>query len=218
MRGARCVAPWRGRGLSLLEVLITIAIFAMLFAVLTFGWSQSMSAQARVALVAERTLRVQQLNAQMRALIGETLVPQHNAGVEFSGDRSGFVAESSSSLDPKIGAAPLPTELKLRPDNSLIRLQLRHGDDHKRDLPWALTRASLSYVDSSGARHDSWPPRPARIGDTLPFDRDTYLPSLVLFTYQFIDETSPHTLMIAPRSSSWRLVEPGSPISGLGVN
>ncbi len=128
------------------------------------------------------------------------------------------MAESSSSLDPKIGAAPLFTELKLRADNSLIRLQLKHGNDPKRDLPWELTRASLSYVDSNGTRHDSWPPGPERIGDTLPFDRDTYLPSLVLFTYQFTDETAPHTLMIAPRSSTWRLVEPSSPISGLGAN
>lgn len=206
------------RGLSLLEVLVTIVIFAMLFAVLSFGWFQSMNAQARLASASERVQRHQQLSMQLRSLISETLVPPYQAGTEFSGDRAGLVAESTSSLDPSAGAAPTKVELKLAPEAGGIRLQLRHGDTPARSLPWLFSQISLRYLDSKGLDHESWPPAPERAGDTLPLDRDSYLPSLVLISYRLDGEEQSHTLLVAPRSSTWRLTEPTPPIIGIGLN
>ena len=205
-------------GLSLLEVLVTIAIFAMLFAVLSFGWLQSMSAQAKLGAVAERTQVHQQLGMLMRSLLAEVLVPPYQAGTEFGGDRLGFVAESTSSLDASAGAAPLPMELKLASTDQGLRLQLRHGQQPPRQYPWRFAQATLRYHDIEGQSHNSWPPPPERAGDALALDRDSYLPSLVVFSYRIEGEEELHTLLTAPRSSTWRLAEPTSPISAFGLN
>lgn len=206
------------RGLSLLEVLVTIVIFAMLFAVLSFGWVQSMSAQTRLASTAERVQRQQQLSMQLRSLIAETLVPPYEAGTEFGGDRSGFVAESTNSLDPTAGAAPAKVELKVAPESGGFKLQVRHGDNPAQVLPWLFSQFSLRYLDSKGLDHESWPPPPERPGEKLALDRDSYLPSLVLVNYRLDGEDLMHTLLVAPRSSTWRLTEPTPPIIGIGLN
>lgn len=208
----------REHGLSLLEVLVTVTIFSMLFAVLGFGWHQSMNAQLRLTEVAERAQVHQQLAMLIRGTITEVLVPPYRAGAEFSADKRGFIAESTSSLDARVGPAPRELELRLVTKPEGMHLQVRHGDSSPRQFPWLLAQASLQYVDSKGRWHESWPPAPERAGEPLALDRDSYLPSLVVFSYRIAKEERNHTLLAAPRSSTWRQTEPTPPMAVFGLN
>lgn len=205
----------RSQGLSLLEVLVTIAIFAMLFAVLTLGWHQSMNAQAKLGAAAEHARTHQQLALMLRQLINETLVPAYQAGTEFSADDKGFVAESTTSLLSGIGAAPLPVSVKLESAVDGKHLQISHEGAISRPLPWRFKQARWRYLDSGGEWHDTWPPPPPSLGMPLPLDRDSYLPALVAFSYVIAGESRAHELLAAPRASTWRIAEPTPPISGL---
>ncbi|KQW42090.1 hypothetical protein ASD88_24165 [Pelomonas sp. Root662] len=187
----------------------------MLFAVLTLGWHQSLNAQAKLGAAAEHARTHQQLALLLRQLISETLVPDYQAGVEFSADDKGFVAETSTSLLATIGAAPLPTSVKLETTDAGRRLQITHGDADSQPLPWRFSQARWRYLDQAGAWHDAWPPPSPQAGMPLPMERDSYLPVLVAFSYTFIGETRSHELLAAPRASSWRLSEPSSPIADL---
>lgn len=205
----------RQLGLSLLEVLVTVTIFAMLFAVLTLGWHQSMNAQAKLGAAAEHARTHQQLALLLRQMISETLVPDYQAGVEFNADDKGFVAETSTSLLASIGAAPLPTSVKLETTPDGRRLQVTHGDADSQPLPWRFSQARWRYLDSAGQWHDAWPPPPPSLGMPLPMERDSYLPALVAFSYTFVGESRAHELLAAPRASGWRLREPTSPIADM---
>ncbi|MGM9484154.1 prepilin-type N-terminal cleavage/methylation domain-containing protein [Roseateles sp. NT4] len=205
----------RQLGLSLLEVLVTVTIFAMLFAVLTLGWHQSMNAQAKLGEAAEHARTHQQLALLLRQLISETLVPEYQAGTEFSADDKGFVAETSTSLLATVGAAPLAVSVKLETTSEGKRLQITHGEADSRPLPWRFSEARWRYLDNAGQWHDDWPPPSPIAGMPLPRERDSYLPALVAFSYTIVGESRSHELLAAPRASGWRLGEPSSPIADL---
>ncbi|HEY1128884.1 MAG TPA: type II secretion system protein [Roseateles sp.] len=207
----------RQHGLSLLEVLVTVTIFAMLFAVLTLGWHQSMNAQAKLGSVAEHARTHQQLALVLRQLISETLVPDYQAGTEFSADDKGFVTETTTSLLASIGAAPLPVSVKLETTPDGQRLQVTHGDAASQPLPWRFSQARWRYLDRVGEWHDTWPPPPTQAGMPLPLDRDSYLPALVAFSYTVAGESRAHELLATPRASGWRLGEPTSPLGGMNT-
>lgn len=207
----------RQHGLSLLEVLVTVTIFAMLFAVLTMGWHQSMNAQAKLGSVAEHARTHQQLALVLRQLISETLVPDYQAGTEFSADDKGFVTETTTSLLASIGAAPMPVSVKLETTPDGQRLQVTHGDAASRPLPWRFSQARWRYLDNAGEWHDAWPPPPTQAGMPLPLDRDSYLPALVAFSYTVAGESRAHELLATPRASGWRLGEPSSPLGGMNT-
>lgn len=204
----------RQRGLSLLEVLVTVTIFALLFAVLTLGWHQSMNAQAKLGEAARQAGTHQQIALVLRQVISETLVPDYQAGTEFNADGKGFIAETSTSLLATVGAAPLAVSVKLEATADGQRLQVTHGDADSHPLPWRFSQARWRYLDNGGEWHDTWPP-PAPGGMPLPVDRDTYLPALVAFSYVMAGDSRAHELLAAPRASGWRLSEPTSPIPGL---
>lgn len=205
----------RQLGLSLLEVLVTVTIFAMLFAVLTLGWHQSMNAQAKLGSAAEHARSHQQLALVLRQLISEALVPDYQAGTEFSADDKGFITETTTSLLATIGAAPLPVSVKLETTADGQRLQISHGDAASLPLPWRFSQARWRYLDTAGEWHDAWPPPPAQVGMPLPLERDSYLPRLVAFSYTVAGESRAHELLAAPRASGWRLAEPRSPLVGM---
>jgi prepilin-type N-terminal cleavage/methylation domain-containing protein len=207
--------PARQFGLSLLEVLVTVTIFAMLFAVLTLGWHQSMSAQDKLSAATEHARTHQQLALLLRQVITETLVPDYEAGTEFTADDKGFIAETTTSLSGAVGAAPLPVSVKLENTGDGRRLQVSHGEESSRPLPWRFREARWRYLDNTGTWHDAWPPPPPQTGMPLPLNRDTYLPVLVAFSYTFAGESRPHELLAAPRASGWRLGVPSSPFAGL---
>lgn len=207
----------RQLGLSLLEVLVTVTIFAMLFAVLTMGWHQSMNAQAKLGSATEHARTHQQLALVLRQLISETLVPDYQAGTEFTADDKGFIAETTTSLLAGIGAAPLPVSIKLETTADGQRLQVTHGDAPSQPLPWRFSQARWRYLDRAGEWHDDWPPPPPQAGMPLPLERDSYLPALVAFSYTMAGENRAHELLAAPRASGWRLGEPTSPLAGMNT-
>ena len=203
----------RGRGFSLLEVLVTVTIFALLFAVLMAGWFQALQAQSRLADAAQQMQQQQQLAFALRQLIAEAMSPLSNRGVPFNGDRRGFVAETSASLAPGLGAAPLPTSLRIEGDSPALLLRIEHQSQPAVTYPWRLVVAEFRYLDASGRAHDNWPPVFSMM------DRATAeppaLPTLLQFTLQFEGQARPMTLLVAPRASAWPLAEPTSPFGNL---
>lgn len=204
--------PGPQRGLSLLEVLVTVTIFALLFAVLTLGWHQSMNAQAKLAEATARASTHQTIALTLRQVISEALVPDYQAGAEWSADSNGFITETSTSLLASVSAAPLAVSIKLENTADGKRLQVTHGDQDSQPLPWRFSQARWRYLDHSGNWHDTWPPPPSD-GLPLPLDRDTYLPALVAFSYVIAGDDRLHDVMASPRAAGWRLGEPTSPFA-----
>lgn len=197
------------RGFSLLEVLVTVTIFALLFAVLMAGWFQALQAQSRLTDAAQQMQQQQQLAFALRQMFAEVMSPRADRGVQFAGTRRGFVAETSSSLAPGLGAAPLPTSLQIEGSAPAMSLHIEHPGQPGATYPWRLIVAELHYLDASGVTHDSWPPVFSLIG--TPSAVAPALPALLQFTLQFEGQARPMTLLVAPRASAWPLLEPTSP-------
>ena len=201
--------PIRTRGFSLLEVLVTITIFALLFAVLMAGWFQALQAQTRLADAAQQMQQQQQLGLALRQMFAELINPRANRGVQFSGTRRGFVAETSASLAPGLGAAPVSTSLQLEGNAPALYLRVEHPGQPGVRYPWRLTVAELRYLDVQGGTHDSWPPE-FSVMDPSTAEAHA-LPALLQFTLQFEGQAKPMTLLVAPRATAWHLIEPSSP-------
>jgi len=203
----------RNRGFTLLEVLVTVTIFALLFAVLMAGWFQALQAQSRLGDAEQQMQQQQQLAFALRQLVAEVMSPRSGEGVPFSGDRRGFVAETSASLAPGLGDAPLPTSLRIEGYSPALSLRIEHPGQPATTYPWRLVVADLRYLDTSGRAHDSWPPVFAMID--RPTGEAPALPALLQFTLQFEGQARPMTLLIAPRASAWQLDLPTSPFGEL---
>jgi prepilin-type N-terminal cleavage/methylation domain-containing protein len=200
----------RQRGFSLLEVIVTIAIFALLFAVLMGGWFQALNAQSRLADTASQVQQQQHFSASIRQLLAEALSPMPDRGVVFAGSADGFTLETTSSLAPGLGAAAMPVTLRIEKKNQVAQLRISHPGQAAVALPWRFSVASVRYVDTQLQSHDSWPPLSASIGTgaraPLP------LPTLVQLNVQLEGQARPMTLLLAPRSGATPLDEPASPI------
>ncbi|MCC7461847.1 MAG: prepilin-type N-terminal cleavage/methylation domain-containing protein [Gammaproteobacteria bacterium] len=205
----------RRRGFTLLEVLVAVAIFALLFAVLMGGWYQAMQAQARLADAAQQIRLQQQVVLALRRLLAEALNPPPGAGTAFTGTRSGFTAETTSSLAPELGAAPLATTVRFDGAAPELRLAVAHPGRSALAYPARLLAAQLRYVDDEGRAHDQWPDAPGTLQGTP--GRDPALPALVELTLQFEGQARASTLLVAPRATSWHIVEPSQPF-GLPTN
>lgn len=199
----------RARGFTLLEVLVTVTIFALLFAVLMAGWFQALQAQTRLAAAAQQMQQQQQLAFALRQLMAEVMSPRPDRGVVFSGKRRGFIAETSASLAPGLGAAPLSTSLQIEGSSPDLLLRIEHPGQQGARYPWHLLVAELRYLDASGTAHDNWPPVDSLIG--MPTVQAPALPTLLQFTLQFAGQARPMTVLVASRTSAWPLTEPTSP-------
>lgn len=197
----------RHRGFSLLEVLVTVAIFSLLFTVLMAGWFQALQAQSRLADAAQQLQQQQQLAFSLRQLIASVMSPPSGRGTAFNGTRRGFTAETSASLAPGLGAAPLVTTLEIEGSTPALAIRIEHPGQPSAAYPWRLIVADLRYVDGAGQVHERWPPEPSLVNDKP----QSALPSLVQMVLQFEGQARPMTLLVAPRNSAWQLIEPTSP-------
>jgi prepilin-type N-terminal cleavage/methylation domain-containing protein len=202
----------RARGFSLLEVIVTIAIFAMLFAVLMGGWFQALNAQSRLAETARQVQQQQHFTTSVRQLLAEALSPLPGRGVVFAGSSDGFTLETTASMAPGLGAAALPVTLRFEKKNDSSLLRITHPGQTAVAFPWRFSLASVRYLDTELQSHDSWPPVSLAIGGVGGGRAAPPLPALVQLNVQFEGQASAMTLLLAPRSSATPLPEPESPI------
>jgi prepilin-type N-terminal cleavage/methylation domain-containing protein len=204
----------RWRGFSLLEVIVTVAIFAMLFAVLMSGWFQALNAQSRLAETARQAQQQQHFSASIRQLLAEALSPRPGRGVVFAGNADGFSVETTSSLAAGLGAAALPVTLRFEKANGRLQLSVAHPGQAAVAWPWRFSLATVRYLDAQQQSHDSWPPASAAISN---FGRAAPpLPSLVQLSLQFEGQARLVTMLLAPRTSATPLDEPESPFPLFG--
>lgn len=198
-----------GRGFTLLEVLVTVTIFALLFGVLMGGWFQALKAQSRLSEAAQQMQQQQQLAFALRQMFAEVISPKAGRGVQFSGSRRGFVAESSASLAPGLGSALLPTSLQIEGASPALRLRVQQPGLEGASYPWRLQVAELRYIDGNGRAHDHWPPVYSMVDTST--GAAPALPGMLQFTLQFEGQARTMTLLVAPRATPWSLAEPFSP-------
>ena len=204
-------AARRSRGFTLLEVLVTVVIFALLFTVLTAGWFQAMKAQASLAETAQQLQRQQLLAIALRQAMSELVPPRADRGVVFTGTRQGFVGESSASLAPGLGAAPVPVSLQIDGSAPELALRVEHPGQPGVRLPYRLSAAEFKYLDASGQAHDNWPPQSTMAGAATAAAPG--LPALLQLTLQLEGQARPMTILVAPRQSTWQLPQPTSPFT-----
>lgn len=212
-------APRGVRGLSLLEVLITIAILSLLVAVLAQGWFQSLQSQVRLAAVADSHVAHQKIAIAVRQLIAEALLAGSGSGEALRGDARVIEAESSTSLRPDLGAAPMAVRLSLVEGPGGVEMRVGHpGAAPAQSLLWRFAQAQWRYHDQQGVEHDRWPAGAAEAGDLPPLDRDDLLPSRVVLHYRLVGEPQTHEIVASPRASPWAVPEATPALPGVGLH
>lgn len=202
-------ARTRSRGFTLLEVLVTVVIFALLFTVLMAGWFQAMKAQTSLGDAARQVQQQQQLALAVRQMMSELMPPRTDRDVRFAGTRQGFAGESSASMAPGLGAAPVSVSLQVDGIAPEVSLRIEHPGQPAVKLPYRLIAADFRYLDASGQAHDDWPPRSTMTDGTSAAVPG--LPALLQLTLQFEGQARPMTILVAPRQSTWALPVPTPP-------
>lgn len=156
-------------GLTLIEMLITLAIVSALVTLI----AQALAQVQRI----ERLLEMGQADAQLRAIRMEQLrstleaalpLPAGSAGA-FGGDASQLSLVSSDAPSVDGGRlAPVRLMLRYEPDSRETSLVVEVGDDARR-TSWTVQRwpgrsGRFNYLDAGGEVHDAWPVTKAAAG------------------------------------------------------
>lgn len=149
----------RGRGFTLLEMLVVLVITGMVTSLLMGGLLQVMRLQAHFESEAFNT----QLGAMHRDWFRQTvngLIPDHPHGLHlFRGEARQLQGLTLSPLDlPEGTMAPFAWSLAF--DRSRDETSLRYGlsDAPATIISWTGNSGSFEYIDTEGNSHDTWPP------------------------------------------------------------
>lgn len=126
------------RGFTLIEMLVALAIFSLMLAVLLGGYSQGLNIWQRAAdqsgqwqAYQYRYLWLSRMTQQLVA--ADYRLTRTNFADYFSGDATGFVAMSSAPILSPLGR-PVPVELRLV-DNLQGSVQLMYREGTKNEDP-----------------------------------------------------------------------------------
>lgn len=154
MKGCR-----KARGFTLLEILVVLLITGLVTTLLMQGLDQVFRLQ--------RHFGVELFNSQQGAMqanwFRETvngLVPDYPNGDHlFKGDAEQFTGITSAPLDGLAGRQ-IPFAVRLQFDPRRDETGLRYGLDEESPavLSWPGQSGKFVYIDSTGERHDRWPP------------------------------------------------------------
>lgn len=128
-----------GRGFTLIEMMVALAIFSLLISVLLGGYSQGLSLWQRALDKSSvwqsyqyRSLWISRLTQQM--VVSDYRMASGATSDFFQGDQLGFVAISSSPIT-SAGGRPLPVEFKLYENIELGHVQLLYREASKANDP-----------------------------------------------------------------------------------
>jgi prepilin-type N-terminal cleavage/methylation domain-containing protein len=216
------------QGFSLVEVLVTLAITAMLVAVLMnalYGLFRVQTALTQT--VAQQELEKQAL-AWWRNAVEQTITYEtRSAPKGFSGssnslssDRSSEYGvkgsgsevklETSASLLPIYGSAPMRVHFSLKPQRSdsgdSVALQYADGNTPEQQITlhkFSVRSAEFRYFDAAGEEFAVWPP---------PKDLKALTPSLVMLKLSDSSTAAGmRVFLAAPRAAIWPVPAARSP-------
>nr|WP_316644686.1 prepilin-type N-terminal cleavage/methylation domain-containing protein [uncultured Roseateles sp.] len=161
------------RGLTLLEVLITLVLVALVVGVMSEGLFQV----ARI----EQRLQGSQLPGQLERLHQiwlqeslEGLMPGAKDSEErFRGDEKSLSGVSNMlPVDGGLGPQPMRAQLRFNADDGVTEVHFSSGLVGRAQstavlAKWPGTRGSWRYLDNKGAWHRQWPPAMG-LADALP--------------------------------------------------
>ncbi len=156
---ARCGAAAIGeRGFSFIELIIALAITAVLMAAFLQTTQGLFAATSRASAVAqnalERSVRLGQFQSAVGGLVPAW--PEEDEAV-FSGDRTGFSGLTRSALhNDAPGLSAIAFELRRSGDGT--DLHYVSGDVSWRLARFAAGPASFSYLGADQSWYDIWPP------------------------------------------------------------
>ena len=154
----------RVRGFTLLEMLVTLVIVAMLAAVLGQGMQQVARVEERLQESGAESQLTMIRREWLRSLIEATLPEQLNAKPQFHGDAKGFTFASSEALNVK-GSLGGVLHLSLRRDprrdtGAVILTTELNADDQAAVRPllsWSGPLGGVKYLDMKGQWQEQWP-------------------------------------------------------------
>lgn len=176
-------SPARSAGFTLVEMLVTLALTAMIASVL---W-QAMQQITRVERILQRSGVDGQLDLVrrewLRTLLESALVEQIGAPRQFVGDARQLALASSESLAvPGLVGRSLQfhieTDAAMRRQRLLVVDRPVEGRISTREfvpvelLSWAGTEAKFRYLDAGGTWLDQWPPARLSLDSTGDPERD----------------------------------------------
>jgi prepilin-type N-terminal cleavage/methylation domain-containing protein len=150
------------KGFTILEMLVVIAISAMLVTMLLQGLQHVMNLHHRFGVELDRNRQVAMRQSWLTQLI-EGLHPDFiNGSNKFQGSEFELKGISNGVFTQHLGV-PTPFSLKLRYDSGDNRTILEYTESAQKDTPltllsWAGRRGRFTYIDHKQQLHDRWPP------------------------------------------------------------
>lgn len=195
-------------GFTLVEMLVTLVIVAMVAGVVFGGLQQVFNARAR--------LRPYLDNSEQTALIAEwfrktlqALIADYNDGQHpFAGSMRELSGLTGS---PLLGSPGTPTsvkwEIKRNEEQDITVLEYKESNKTLRIMTWSGQGGAFAYYTDDGKWSADWPPPDTAQGKSVP-----QLPRLIRLSG--MAGGSPLTVVAAPRASR---VAPQAPPPELGV-
>ena len=179
----------RGRGFTLLEMLVVLVLTGFIMTILLEGLSQTFRLQEHFGTEQFNTQRGAMRSDWFRQSING-LLPDHEDGRhKFQGDDRRMSGLTTAPLTPEsAGLAPFTWRLGFDPQSGETRLQYGAESDSPAILAWRGDSGRFVYLDSNGEAHGAWPPL---------LGKWPQLPKAIYLEARRFDE--PYTLVAIPR-------------------
>lgn len=147
------------RGLTLIELLVTLVITSMVLALLMQMLDQGRQLEARMQRVSESASDAPWRMSLLREAVRGLLPGVEREPDGFRGDELGFSGATLAAPDARGSIAKLlRVRLVARAEGQQLQLEWAGPNQVLVVAQWTTRDGHMRYVDAQGVRHDQWPP------------------------------------------------------------